>query len=381
MGNYYYGAMSSRASNELRHWRTKGSRNGYSKYSWYTPIGEKAQGPQLPGSYVNRSRYGYSTQSQVVRPQTQAQSQVQQPVQQRQQTYTQNPMREQRDIRENAATNQQPKIAARMDERTNAYSGQEQAKEERKKNSAMEGLVTATTFLVGLLEGNTKYVKAAVDRFGMAAKSFIDSLGFKVEKALNKNVDEETGLKLKQREMTPEEDLARVNPEVYDFNTNTKSNCMLCTSTYILRRKGYDVTANKASVGYEPNDLVDWFPDAEIMRFSSQYRNTKDQQKNYDSYVKAAHGDNMDYAKDIVSQMEKKYPPGSYGNIMVYWPNGGGHSMIFEINDKGKMIIRDAQVNKTYEDPTEILRSTVNIFSARLDNVDVDPNYLKEICN
>lgn len=57
MGNYYYGMLASRAERNLKHYRTKGSRNGYSTTPGYQPIGKKAQGERASSqSYL--SGYG-----------------------------------------------------------------------------------------------------------------------------------------------------------------------------------------------------------------------------------------------------------------------------------------------------------------------------------
>ena len=47
MGNYYSGMINNKFGyGELRHARTKGSRNGYSTTPGYVAIGKKAQGPK-----------------------------------------------------------------------------------------------------------------------------------------------------------------------------------------------------------------------------------------------------------------------------------------------------------------------------------------------
>ena len=50
--------------------------------------------------------------------------------------------------------------------------------------------------------------------------------------------------------MKLDKDLKNVNPGYKNFSDNTKNNCALCTTAVELRRRGYDVIANKADIGY-----------------------------------------------------------------------------------------------------------------------------------
>lgn len=208
-------------------------------------------------------------------------------------------------------------------------------------------------------------------RFLQARKSQFDNARYDAERFFNKNKDPVTGLKTKNKEMTPEEDLARVNPEYGNWNSNTKNNCVLCTTAYIMRRKGYDVEAKKTDLGFFPEDILSMFPNASVTKYTNQY------EQRYDNRANAIRGENFDYAQDIISQAEANFPDGAYGNILVDWGVGGAHSMVFEIAN-GKLIIRDGQTNTTYDNPMDILKHTYNIQFIRLDNVDFDPQRIKE---
>jgi hypothetical protein len=180
--------------------------------------------------------------------------------------------------------------------------------------------------------------------------------------------DKKTGFLLKKKEFTNKEDAARVNPEVRNFDSNTKNNCMLCTCAYDLRRRGYEVRANKASYGYNENDVKAWYPKAKLQKVSGEgKRGVLSNEAN----------------KDMISKLKNelvKQGNGARGNIMVQWRTSfGGHSMAYEVSE-GKVRIIDAQVNKIYDDPDKILRRCQsNVTYARLDNVDFNLKNIKEV--
>lgn len=179
------------------------------------------------------------------------------------------------------------------------------------------------------------------------------------ERAANTKIDKKTGLKLKQQEMTREEDLKRVNPGYKNFQPNTKSNCMLCTTTYDIRRRGYDVTAQKAAVGYSNEDIKKWYKNAKVKQVQSTgpaslIRNTK---------------------QELVSQGE-----GARGNLMVHWSGANsGHSMAYEVHD-GKVVIYDAQSNEVIKNPDKVLSMSRAASYVRLDNLQPNWKEIKKEC-
>ena len=146
--------------------------------------------------------------------------------------------------------------------------------------------------------------------------------------------DPKTGLKLKSNpDATIRDDMKMINREYgygifaktfWDIDSKRKmgrtENCMLCTTALDLKRRGYDVKAGASKDGYYAKDVKNW------------YKEKKDP--------------TMGRFNNIIEQLNKQ-PEGSYGNIMVYWREGGGHSMFYQIED-GKPIIYDAQSNKSY---------------------------------
>lgn len=222
----------------------------------------------------------------------------------------------------------------------------------------VHGVMAAGTGALGLGESAAALVKVKL------ADEKVKKLA--AEREANTNVDKKTGLKLKSSEMSEKEDLKRVNPGFNNWNTNTKSNCMLCTTAYDMRRRGFDVQAKTASVGYGYDDVNVWYPKAKVVKI--EHKKTLMDEMGY------THSLTRDTKKILAAQGD-----GARGNIMVHWDmdhGGGGHSMVYEVQ-KGKVIIRCPQSNQTWKDAS-ILNSCMSVSYARLDNVDFDPKKIKE---
>ena len=171
----------------------------------------------------------------------------------------------------------------------------------------------------------------------------------------NTNVDKKSGVKLKNKEMTADEDMAYVNPGFKNWSDNTKNNCLLCSNAYALRRKGYDVMANGASDGYMGQIFTHFYPDAQMRRVKLP------------SYISKSTMPELVNALGI--------PDGGYGAISVTWKGDqGGHSMIYAV-ENGKPVIRDCQSNKIYRGVKvrqTLENTTKDVRITRLDNVEPD---------
>ncbi len=119
------------------------------------------------------------------------------------------------------------------------------------------------------------------------------------------------------------EDMAAVNPGFRSMKPEYLSNCVLCTTAYDLRRRGYDVEANTTKLGRMPDDIATY------------YNISKNDIKAIRSY------DNM--IKHLNDQ-----PDGARGNICAgVGAFDSGHSMVWE-KQNGKVVIIDAQSNQKY---------------------------------
>lgn len=176
-------------------------------------------------------------------------------------------------------------------------------------------------------------------------------------------VDPKTGLKVKSKDLTWKQDLKRVNPDYYTNKEEVTHNCMLCTSTYDLRRRGYDVTAARTESGFTTDQIKKWYPKAKIEKVTGRDEFGRYSAQRQTDKVIAALG---------------KQGEGARGNIMVMWKGtGGGHSMAYEVRN-GKVQIIDAQTGKVYDKPEKVLNYCLDgITYARLDNVAFDKKQIR----
>ena len=144
-------------------------------------------------------------------------------------------------------------------------------------------------------------------------------------------------------------------------------NCMLCTTAYELRQRGYDVHAGLSTDGYQPDDL-----------FNKIY-------KNYFSTKAVSPGKNAIESYNRIEKALLKEGSGSRGNIMVCWKGfGGGHSMIWE-NVNGSIKFLDGQTGQEYKNfSQEILQNiseTKPIQLLRTDNLELNIPEIKKVIN
>jgi len=189
----------------------------------------------------------------------------------------------------------------------------------------------------------------------------------KLEKALlkqiesNTRVDPKTGFRLKQKEMTIPQDVAMINPGFKTFNDSYKHNCTFCTTAYDMRRRGYDVMANKTPNDQMTGQFFQWYPKSKMVS------------------ITRSSNSNGDYLKEIQDEITKQ-GNGARGNFSVQWKGGaGGHSMAYEVVGD-KFVVIDAQSNKIYKDKdlSRIIEHTDYATYIRLDNVDINPKMIKK---
>lgn len=183
------------------------------------------------------------------------------------------------------------------------------------------------------------------------------------------------------------EDALAVNPE-YDMNDIDYSmNCLDCTVTYDLRRRGYDVTADDV-IGIDaasawldprtdPNILYEYYEDPVVHETDIR---TFDSRKNVELFKE---------------ELRSNSPAGSRGNFMVQWRNSNaGHSMAYEVDNDGDITVICSQTGTYYADKpdpnapsnmkyesleTLLLYSVSDIVYCRTDNLKLRENILYAI--
>lgn len=149
------------------------------------------------------------------------------------------------------------------------------------------------------------------------------------------------------------EDAIQVNPKhnFYDWDDRYENNCAECTAIYELRRRGYDVESNgESAIGWN------WEKYNTDARYGLFYKNAKINR------LPVAKND-----KEALANLEKEFakmPPGSRGDISFIWKEGGGHSVAWEKDSKGKIHIIDTQLsghgNKIEYSMEDLVKSTDN---------------------
>ena len=162
--------------------------------------------------------------------------------------------------------------------------------------------------------------------------------------------------------MSIEEDVKRINPLFNDVTQQSKHNCVLCSVAYDLRRRGYDVTAKGAAIGYMNDEVEPWYNN------KIEYKSVEKNQ-----YANISPQKIVDELKSV----------GGRGIVNVSWPGGGGHAMAFD-NEGGNLKVLDCQSGKVYEEKSfkDAFRHAVSTEYARTDNLKINPELmLKEVVN
>ena len=228
-----------------------------------------------------------------------------------------------------------------------------------------------------------KYVKVGAAVAGTALAAYGAYKAYELYTGRKQKLDPTTGFRLINKNMTTQQHLDSINPgRVRLFSTNVKNkeiirgssqNCMLCTTTYELRKRGFDVHAGYSTTGFTSKEL-----------FSKIY-------KNYTDTVKVPVSKSLtrdtsgDLLNSITDSILKQGGSGSRGNIMVYWKNGmGGHSMIWE-NVGGTIKFMDGQTGQEYKNfRNDILKNVgheLPVEILRTDNLEFNVPELKKFIN
>lgn len=125
------------------------------------------------------------------------------------------------------------------------------------------------------------------------------------------------------------------------------NNCMNCTLIYDLRRRGYDVEAPWNPNGTYTDTLYDWYE-------------LKDE--DFVGYEKGeGRAISKKEAKQLKEALEDKYPEGSYGHLNIQWAEGGGHDVVWSI-ENGEAVIRDCQTGQVVKFEEYATKSSSMIF-------------------
>ena len=271
------------------------------------------------------------------------------------------------------------------------YADNNSSKNENEENSNSE-----QTKKKGLTDKQKKAIKVGAIVAGTALAAYGSYKIYQAYTGSNQKVDPNTGFRLLDKDMTTNQHLDAINPgRIRLFSKGVKNkeiingssyNCMLCTTSYELRKRGFDVHAGYSNTGYMPDELFSkiykdykgttklYSPDSELTKDMFGFHKTR----YYDTNTRLVNA-----YKNISDAIEKE-GPGSRGNIIVWWKQGGGHSMIWE-NVDGVVKFMDGQTGKEYKNFTpEILRH-INLDAPiellRTDNMEINIPEMKNVIN
>lgn len=150
--------------------------------------------------------------------------------------------------------------------------------------------------------------------------------------------DPATGMQLKTRKFTEDEDMAAVNAHrrynpIFNYAGQYSNNCALCTATYELRRRGYDVKAGEGLRGKSFYDFKEMFnlTDADIDRRTKE----------------------LDGSTSGFLNSTKAMGPNARGTMTIMGITGA-HSVAWENDSKGNTVLRDCQLNLKYTSASEM---------------------------
>lgn len=200
----------------------------------------------------------------------------------------------------------------------------------------------------------------------------------------------------KNKIFNAKEDMNKVNETYNPYNDRTSQNCANCSAAYELRRRGYDVEAKERDSEYNGTGyrLYDYFKNADVLCVngdgSTFSQNKKWARKawseGYSKSDRKKYPDDYDFtesyqsysADTITKAITKNNPPGSRGMIDVEWKFGGAHSIVYEVSDKGKVTIRDAQTYDEYS-VDELANQIKKVRICRTDNLQLKKGILDAV--
>lgn len=211
------------------------------------------------------------------------------------------------------------------------------------------------------------------------------------ERDANGTIDKRSGLYLKTKQMSIEQDMELVNP-LYNkilFRGGAINNCRYCSVTYDFRRRGYDVTADFAHIGFDTVNGLGYkglnynvfkaiYPKAKSVMVWNQDPAGKNKYMYRPPADKSEAGELFrQLSKCVTAQGE-----GARGEFNVGWKGlYYGHSMAYEIRG-GKPVFLDTQSNEKLkkQDLVDLLMDTKGyVLITRLDNVKIRPKYAKGV--
>ena len=237
--------------------------------------------------------------------------------------------------------------------------------ESKKKDAsdAIDKAVDVVSFLLGGKLGQTlvRNIREKIDANDQFEKQMAD---------LKEN-NPLPSLKLKTESTTKDQDQGAINPMYDGITYEYSNNCSYCTMAYDLRQRGYDVEANPA----DPNapvlleDIADWYDGAEVR---DPMTLAEENGVSFETMT-------LEQAAELMEQDLLEEGEGARGHFILYWANGGGHDVIWEV-ENGELWLRDCQ-NNTKLKPINYIQYSCYFSYFRSDNIQPNAKCLKTVSN
>lgn len=231
------------------------------------------------------------------------------------------------------------------------------------------------------MDPNTK--KALLIGAGVAGGMLAAYGGYRLYSIYNHSGEaDKTGLIRKTKEMTADQDMALVNAHrrsnlAFDFGGHFSNNCQKCSITYEMRRRGYDVKAGETPRGEKMTDVFKIYKGLR-KDDPTHYAEINDIFTDRRTFFKNANPKKD--AADFVNAA-KKLGKNSRGEATLISPLCG-HSVAWENDRNGNVILRDCQMNKKFVGEREI-EAYMRLFSMRgvdlkkVNDLPIDAKFLK----
>lgn len=175
------------------------------------------------------------------------------------------------------------------------------------------------------------------------------------------------------------DNMEKINPGYSRYDKSTSRNCANCTAAYELRCRGYDVKAE------EYKNVGEYLFNGLQYRFAYYYKDAKpimlddkgDEHKS--AFIGTRYQKEFDYSAQTVEKAIAKHSgKNTRGDISVEWKQGSAHSMVYEVDSKGNVLIRDCQTNRVHK-VSEISGKVKNIIITRTDNLELKKGILNAV--
>jgi len=171
-------------------------------------------------------------------------------------------------------------------------------------------------------------------------------------------------------EQSNDEHQKAINPDYDPGKLDYSYNCSFCTAAYDLRKRGYDVEAMPISTLEGPviEDILSWYDGAKAVS-ENQLRATASDERIYTPKARAS----------LLEKSLEKYGDGARGHLAMYWSMGGGHDIVWEV-ENGKVVFRDCQTNDVVN-MSEMLTYVDDYSFVRVDNCEPTEEVLRTVRN